>query len=600
MAESRFYTKFFIIGTVCLANGLLINYALPPLISLYIDTQIALVPSSQSYPMWKDIPVPVYQKFYFFNVTNAQEIESRGHKPILEEVGPFTYRTDWIKRDIVNSDNDGSSDDETTTNNNTINFKQFKQWQFVPEMSIADHRLQLVTLNAPLAITLTLIQSASNAVRLLVTFSLDGLSEGFFTKRSVKQLLFDGYPDLLTTFGPLLNAEMLSQGGHFGYMNARNMSEDGSYEINTGLDDIQKLNTINKFNGKSILPYWNNNNQQHSRNSGHSSSSSNNRQQQQQQQQKNHCNSLDGATTGEMFPPFKDSSLNDTNLSIKLFQPDFCRVWRLDYNNDFHDDSTGLNLKRFYATRDVFKNSTELPENACFYKHPALFASSRARQNENNFDNNPVNTNRIPIHLNNNSNNQRVRNGRQQQATNGRPHSSGAASSSNRVRQEWPNGVFTLAPCKFNAPIYMSMPHFLDADPYFISQVDGLQPQPDKHEFFVDLEPKTGSPVVLAARVQLNVAISRPPGLVRFRNIPEIMFPVFWQELLVNVTSSKPVIDQLYLASIGAFEVTQRIAFSFLLLGVTILITVCIFYLHDLHTNKPSSDKNNISTVPDK
>lgn len=562
MFGHKFYPKLFILGVSLLALGLLTNYALPPAIEIFINTQIALEPGSQSYPMWKDIPVPVYQKFFFFNVTNAQDIEQRGHKPMLEEIGPFTYKSDWTKRDI-----------EANLVDNKINFKHFKEWQFVPEMSIADHRLPIVTLNAPLAITLTLIQSASNAVRLLVTFSLDGLSDGFFTKRTIKQLLFDGYPDLLTTFGPLLNAEMLSQGGHFGYMNARNNSLDGEYEINTGADDISKLNTINKFNGQSELPYW----------LGKNSHAP------------NQCSSLAGSTTGEMFPPIPDDDDDDDGEpattkpppSIKLFQPDFCRVWRLDYHSSFEQDSTGLLLKRFHATRDVFRNSTDLPENSCFFAHPRRSSHSS-----------PNSDNRIPEQSS------------QQLLRSNRPHGFGSArrpaaaghhpgsshSQNNRVRHEWPAGVFTLAPCKFNAPIYMSMPHFLDADPYFNAQVDGLRPDPQRHEFFVDLEPRTGSPVVLSARVQLNVAISKPPGLVRFRNVPEIMFPVFWQELTVNVTENKSVIDQLQLASRGAIEATIGIAYSLLVLGGAILITIGIFYIHwhfnDLPKPEASQDES--------
>ena len=367
MVSSANLTKIFIAANCCLAIGLLLNYVLPNVIDQFIDKQISLVPSSKSYPMWKEPPVAIYQKFYFFNVTNAVEVEQFGQRPQLQEIGPFTYRTDWSKRDI-----------EADDLRSVISFKAFKEWHFEPELSITDHRLELVTLNAPLAITLSLIQNASNAIRLLVTFSLDGLSEGFFTRRSVRQLLFDGYPDLLTTFGPLLNAEMLSQGGHFGYMNARNSTTDGQFEINTGERGIEQLNTINKYNGRSRLSYWHN--YHHS----------------------NHCNSLEGATIGELFPPIKtglqmeeDEEEEEEKLdegkdeseqesaeaargdggrvkerkrrqSLKMFQPDFCRVWRLDRAERI-ELANGLRLRRFRATRDIFRNSTDLPQNSCYF-----------------------------------------------------------------------------------------------------------------------------------------------------------------------------------------------------------------------------------------
>lgn len=533
MIANSHFIKLFILANILIAFGLLINFALPPLISVYIDSQIALKPGSQSYPMWKDIPIPIYQKFYFFNVTNAQDIEQRGHKPNLEEIGPFVYRTEWTKTNIESNDK-----------LNTINYKHIKQWHFEPDMSIADHRLQLVTLNAPLAITLTLIQSASNAVRLLVTFSLDGLSDGFFTKRSVKQLLFDGYPDLLTTFGPLLNAEMLSQGGHFGYMNARNNSQDGAYEINTGVDDIYKMNTINRYNGRTRLTYWS-------------------------QHHGTHCNSLEGATNGDIFPPVKNNQ-----TYIKLFQPDFCRAWKLNYDHQYDHEPTGLRLKRFIATRDIFRNSTDLPENICY------FPNKRSHSHNNVSSNTTSNHSSRPATagFNRSGRQQRGQQQRQDTSSNNQHDSNNNNRHHSKVRQEWPNGVFTLAPCKFNAPIYMSMPHFLDADPYFTSHVNGLEPDKNKHEFFVDLEPRTGSPVSVSARVQINVALSRPPGLVRFRNIPEIMFPVFWQEVSVNVAG--PVIDQILLAS-KVEEATVLIAYVFYFLAGAVMLTVAAFYIHE-------------------
>lgn len=559
MVAQDCYKKIFILGLACLAAGVFVEHGLPPMINYYIDKQIALTQGSLSYPKWLEPPVPIYQRFYFYNVTNAVEIEQFGQKPLLEEIGPFTYRSRWQKQEI-----------EQNLEANTLKFKHFKQWHFEPDLSITDHSLQLVTLNAPLAVTLTLIQSASNAVRLLVTLSLDGLSEGFFTKRSVKQLLFEGYPDLLTTFGPLLNAEMLSQGGHFGYMNARNNTVDGVYEINTGADDISKLNTIHKYNGRSRLPYWGHHNHGgHGAAAAHASSGA-----AAAGQVGSRCDSLEGATTGEMFPPIMSSGGGagqraaedgsggggggNQSSSLRLFQPDFCRVWRLNLDGKY-EGRAGLKLSRFKASRDIFRNSSDLRENACYFtrhhtrqsQRPSASAASQAgaaaeppATGSGGGGGNSVR----PSHNHN-----------------------------SKVRHEWPAGVFTLAPCKFNAPIYMSMPHFLDADPYFSSQVDGMQPDPMRHEFYVDLEPRTGSPVTLAARVQLNVAISKPPGLVRFRNIPEIMFPVFWQELTVNLTG--PVIDELLLAS-RANTQTIKVSYVLYLLGAAVLTTAALFCLH--------------------
>lgn len=47
---------------------------------------------TEVFDSWEKPPLPVYTQFYFFNVTNPEEI-LRGEIPILEEVGPYTYRS---------------------------------------------------------------------------------------------------------------------------------------------------------------------------------------------------------------------------------------------------------------------------------------------------------------------------------------------------------------------------------------------------------------------------------------------------------------------------------------------------------------------------
>ncbi len=59
---------------------------------------MVLTNDSMSYDMWKTLPddLKMYMKIYFFNVTNPEEIEFRTGldypKPILEEIGPYTFR----------------------------------------------------------------------------------------------------------------------------------------------------------------------------------------------------------------------------------------------------------------------------------------------------------------------------------------------------------------------------------------------------------------------------------------------------------------------------------------------------------------------------
>lgn len=52
---------------------------------------VRIDPSSLSFGMWKDIPVPFYLSIYFFDVINPKEV-LQGKKPEVQERGPYVYR----------------------------------------------------------------------------------------------------------------------------------------------------------------------------------------------------------------------------------------------------------------------------------------------------------------------------------------------------------------------------------------------------------------------------------------------------------------------------------------------------------------------------
>ena len=47
---------------------------------------------TKTFDAWKKTPIPVYTKFYFFNMLNADDFQINHGKPILEERGPYTFR----------------------------------------------------------------------------------------------------------------------------------------------------------------------------------------------------------------------------------------------------------------------------------------------------------------------------------------------------------------------------------------------------------------------------------------------------------------------------------------------------------------------------
>ncbi|XP_019846775.2 protein peste [Bactrocera dorsalis] len=99
-----------------------------------------------------------------------------------------------------------------------------------------------------------------------------------------------------------------------------------------------------------------------------------------------------------------------------------------------------------------------------------------------------------------------------------------------------PSGVMNISSCRFGSPVFMSYPHFYNADPYYVEQVDGMAPEQDKHEFYMVLEPRTGVALEVAARFQVNMLVEPINGITLYEKVPRVFFPLIWFEQKVRIT----------------------------------------------------------------
>lgn len=76
-----------------------------------------------------------------------------------------------------------------------------------------------------------------------------------------------------------------------------------------------------------------------------------------------------------------------------------------------------------------------------------------------------------------------------------------------------PSGLYNVSACRYGTPSFVSLPHFLNADPIYLEEVEGLSPEESKHEFFMKLEPETGTPLEVRARAQINMLLHRVPKI---------------------------------------------------------------------------------------
>uniref|UniRef100_A0A1B0GGT1 Plasma membrane glycoprotein cd36 n=1 Tax=Lutzomyia longipalpis TaxID=7200 RepID=A0A1B0GGT1_LUTLO len=120
---------------------------------------------------------------------------------------------------------------------------------------------------------------------------------------------------------------------------------------------------------------------------------------------------------------------------------------------------------------------------------------------------------------------------------------------------------------RYGSPVFVSFPHFYAADPFYLDQVEGINPSREKHEFFLTIEPM-GIPLEVAARFQLNLLIRPSTNVALYQEVPTVFFPVLWfqQKVLINPEMAADLRQVLALPTIGYICAGVAIIFGVLLI----------------------------------
>ncbi|KAM9742892.1 lysosome membrane protein 2a isoform 2-T3 [Menidia menidia] len=157
-------------------------------------------------------------------------------------------------------------------------------------------------------------------------------------------------------------------------------------------------------------------------------------------------------------------------------------------------------------------------------------------------------------------------------------------------------GVLKVSVCREGAPIVVSFPHFYQADPMYINAVDGLSPNKEEHETYLDLQPTTGVPIRACKRAQLNIILKRVQGFPKTKYINETIFPI----MFVNETAT---IDDDSAAQMRTLLliVTAVSNFPLLIVGMGIILLMVLVVLFCRNRQKKTAkDDTAYTQVSDK
>lgn len=136
-------------------------------------------------------------------------------------------------------------------------------------------------------------------------------------------------------------------------------------------------------------------------------------------------------------------------------------------------------------------------------------------------------------------------------------------------------GLYNISACKFGAPMSISWPHFLHGDPKLLNAVVGLKPDPSKHSFFIDFQPKLSIPMMAKARMQINLMLSKVEDIKQVAGIQEMAFPLFWFESGISDLPDD-VVEKLRMVAVLPETAKAGISYSMFGLGGILLFCVAL------------------------
>ncbi|KAG7213401.1 hypothetical protein KM043_002686 [Ampulex compressa] len=357
--------------------------------------------------------------------------------------------------------------------NGTVSYYQQRFWYFDAERSNGSLQDQVIQLN-PVALSAA---HKSRYWEYWVQTSLSILlgSSGISVMKPVGELLFDGYSDPLITMGKSMNMDDdMPPFDRFGWFYKRNGSSemDGNFNMATGFDDMSEVGVLRKWNFKDTTKFF-----------------------------KSPCNVVEGSA-GEFWPPGR------TKDDISLFSSELCRP--LVYQYDRTVNLLGIDGYRFSLGDKTFNNATT----GRYHQEQAKFFDPTTTTEYSLEDESSAETTEQPDEDS-------------EVLDMGQCYCNGECT---------PMGLLNVSACRYGAPAFVSLPHFYKGDPILTEQFVGLDPKEEKHNFHIVLEPTTGVPLEVAAKLQVNLLLQPSKTISLYSNVPKLYFPAFWFEIHVQPT----------------------------------------------------------------
>nr|CDS17369.1 lysosome membrane protein 2 [Echinococcus granulosus] len=312
--QSKEMNKCMCTSVILLLVGIALHIALPFVIHGEISRRMKLFKGSTLFDSWSTCRSGIVVEFYFFTVTNEKDF-MHGSKPIVNEVGPYTYEQSTCKDAL-----------DAFPQNGSVRYSDKNSFKFLPERSVGLESDELTVLNVGyIAIANRIGESRILDEVAKMIFKLFYHSQLFLNK-TVSEMIW-GYEDPALKFiSKFITVETI-----IGLYPGKNDSAGPTFEVEDGVQNTTKVGQILTFNGHREMSVWNTS-------------------------LANHIAGSDGS----LFPPFLEST-------VHVFSADLCRS--LQFHTAKKPETVYINsvpTTKFSLSKETFLSPEECPDNRGF------------------------------------------------------------------------------------------------------------------------------------------------------------------------------------------------------------------------------------------
>jgi lysosome membrane protein 2 len=198
------------------------------------------------YSSWITPPSPLYQQYWFFDITNAQEVIEEGAKPRLRQLGPITYRRVPLKERV-----------EFHPHNGTVSYEEKNTFYLVPHMTHVPLNTNFTNVNIPFFGFVQTYNRIKDRIPAPTRWIFEAaVSSSIFTTRTIEEVLY-GYkdPDLqkikyyAEMAGTILDPT-------FGLLYKKNNSHNARMNVYTGERDLKQFLHVHTWKDRDRVNIW--------------------------------------------------------------------------------------------------------------------------------------------------------------------------------------------------------------------------------------------------------------------------------------------------------------------------------------------------------